>query len=38
MALTRQALEKSKWETAWQTGRRWVKGEMLTRAIEGIFK
>jgi predicted ATPase/transcriptional regulator with XRE-family HTH domain len=37
IVLTRQELEKGKWETAWQTGRRWAKGEMLARAIEDIF-
>ncbi len=35
--LTRQELEKGKWETAWRKGRKWAKGEMLSRAIEGIF-
>ena len=37
IVLTRQELEKGKWETAWQTGRKWAKGEMLARATEGIF-
>ena len=37
IALTRSMLEKSEWETAWASGRKWKKEETLARAIEGIF-
>ncbi len=37
IALTHLKLEKSKWQTAWETGRKWAKEEILPRAIEGIF-
>ncbi|HUH95903.1 MAG TPA: helix-turn-helix domain-containing protein [Anaerolineales bacterium] len=37
IALTRHRLGRGKWESAWQTGRKWKKEEILARALDGIF-